>query len=187
MMNKKIKPEYFKEHVQILKEVGIQLSNSIVFGYPIETEETIQETIDLCLEVGIYPSIGFLLPLPYTGMYKWAIENNYITDEDAYLDSISERQDLCINMTKLTDDQIMNKIKSGAAQLNKRLEVGLTEDSLIRTGSYKNHNKNQTQTDKNVPLDLENMERIENDVTFNYSKAIFDIDLGTGTKLKTKN
>src|SRR5207302_5210311 len=93
MMNKKVKAEYFHEQVQILNEAGITSSVSVVFGYPIETEETIQQTFDQCLAVGIYPSIGYLLPLPYTGMYDYAKQHGFITDENAYLDAITERQD----------------------------------------------------------------------------------------------
>ena len=53
----------------------------------------------MCFEANIYPSMGYLLPLPSTGMYEYAKEHGYITDDDKYLDSITERQDLCVNMT----------------------------------------------------------------------------------------
>ena len=38
-----------------------------------------------------------------------------------------------MNMTKLTDDEIMGQIKIGAKQLNDQLQLGLTEDTYIKT------------------------------------------------------
>jgi anaerobic magnesium-protoporphyrin IX monomethyl ester cyclase len=177
MMDKRIQPEYFFDQIAILREVGITCSTSVVFGYPIETPETIRETFDQCLQAGVYPSIGFLLPLPYTGMYKYAKEHGFITDDNAYLDSITERQDLCLNMTKMRNEEVMGLIKEGAANLNRMLEIGLTDDKLIKTGGYRNHTKETARSAKPL-LDPENLKRNENDVSFNYSQAVFSNDLG---------
>jgi len=181
MMDKKIEPEYFYDQIAILKEAGITCSTSVVFGYPIETPETIRQTFTQCLEAGVYPSIGFLLPLPYTGMYKYAKEHGFITDDDKYLDSITERQDLCINMTKMKNDEVMGLIKEGAKELNRMLELGLTEDRLIKTGGYRNHTKATAPGAKPL-LDPDNLKRNENDVSFNYSQATFSNDLALGSK-----
>ncbi len=177
MMNKHVETEYFYDQVGILKDVGISCSTSVVFGYPIETPETIRETFAQCLSVSVYPSIGFLLPLPYTGMYTYAKEHGFITDDDAYLDSITERQDLCINMTKMSDQEVMGLIKEGAAELNRMLELGLTDETLIKTGGYRMHTKLTADSAKPL-LDPANLKRNENDVSFNYSQATFNIDLG---------
>jgi radical SAM superfamily enzyme YgiQ (UPF0313 family) len=178
MMNKKVKTEYFIEQADILKEAGITSSVSVVFGYPPETEESIKETFDLCLQVGVYPSIGYLLPLPSTGMYKYAIENGYITNEDAYLDAITERQDFNLNMTDLTQDKIESLIKKYASELNTQLDLGLKDGSLIRTGGYMYQKKQSKANPKPEPkplLDPESMKRNENDFSFNYSQAVFKI------------
>jgi anaerobic magnesium-protoporphyrin IX monomethyl ester cyclase len=185
MMNKRIDKEYFTDQVRILKDVGISCGTSVVFGYPIETPETIRETFAQCLSVGIYPSIGFLLPLPYTGMYQYAKDHGYITNEDAYLDSITERQDLCLNMTKMSDQEVMGLIKEGAAELNRMLELGLTDATLIRTGGYRKHTK-LTADSARPRLDPANLKRNENDVSFNYSQATFSMDLGVGDQADTK-
>jgi hypothetical protein len=157
----------------------------VVFGYPIETPETIRETFDQCLRVGVYPSIGFLLPLPYTGMYTHAKEHGFITDDDAYLDSITERQDLCINMTKMSDQEVMGHIKEGAAELNRMLELGLTDETLIKTGGYRKHTKLTANPPKPL-LDPANLKRNENDVSFNYSQATFSMDLGVSDQADKK-
>ena len=64
----------------------------------------------MCLKAKVYPSIGYLLPLPATGMYDHALKHGFIKNEDKYLDSITERQDLCLNMTKMGDDEVKNLI-----------------------------------------------------------------------------
>lgn len=172
MMNKKVEPEYFLEQVEILRTAGIVSNVSVVFGYPIENRETIQETFDMCLKAKIYPSIGYLLPLPATGMYTYAIENGHITDEDAFLTSITERQDLCLNMTTLPDDEILGHIATGAKQLNNALEIGLQDDSLIKTGGYKKHTNNKTQQ---TDAESDKLTRNENDFSFNYSQTEFEL------------
>jgi len=174
MMNKKITPDHFVNQVKILREVGIATSVSVVFGYPIETSKTIEKTFNMCLDGGVYPSIGFLLPLPYTGMWDYAVEHGYITNPDIFLDSITERQDICLNMTTMTDREMMDCISAGATRLNERLELNLDNDSLIRTGGYRNQNKDTS--DKK--LDPDNLTRIANDISFNYSQANFEDNLG---------
>jgi radical SAM superfamily enzyme YgiQ (UPF0313 family) len=184
MMNKHIDAEYFFEQIRILKEVGITCSTSVVFGYPIETERTIEETFDQCLRAGVYPSIGYLLPLPATGMYDYAKTHGFITDENAYLDSITERQDLCINMTSMSDEGVMQHIKDGAAKLNEMLELGLSGDRLIKTGGYRSHTKKTGDNAKPL-LDPNCMVRNKNDVSFNYSQAVFTNDLVGGETPKS--
>ena len=169
MMNKKIDVNAFFETVNIFKKVGITVNTSVVFGYPTESKESIRQTFEQCLKASVYPSIGFLLPLPYTGMYDYAKQKGFITDEDRYLESITERQDICLNMTKMSDEEIMKEIKIGAKQLNDMLDLGLDENTYIKTKGYKNSKLKKKPID-----DPENMEIIENDVSFNYATTQFE-------------
>ena len=172
MMNKKIEAKYFLEQVEVLKEVGIHCSISVVFGYPIETPKTIKQTFDMCLDAEIYPSMGYLLPLPATGMYDYAKENGFISNDDKYLDSITERQDLCVNMTTMSDEKVKGLIAEGAAQLNEKLGIGLKKDKLIKTGGYNAHSKKTK---------LKKLKREKNSLILNYSEAEFDSSLGVST------
>jgi len=172
MMNKKIKTEDFFQTVRVFRAADIAVNTSVVFGYPIETRETIRRTFEMCYEAQTYPSIGFLMPLPSTGMYEYARKNGYIPDEDAYLDSITERQDICLNMTKMTDEEILEEIKVGAMKLNELLQLGLDEGRLIRTGRPQGDKGKTT----DMPIDPEDIKRIENDFSINYSEAVFEMD-----------
>jgi len=173
MMNKKIQANAFYNTVYTLKQADIICETSVVFGYPTETKETIKQTFDQCLKAGVYPSIGFLLPLPATVMYDYAKANTFITDENRYLESITERQDICINMTKFSDDEIMKEIKKGAAKLNEMLEIGLNEDTYIKSKGY---HSSKVKKKLVKPTDLGKMKRVENDVRLNYASAEFKFE-----------
>ena len=136
MMNKHIEVDAFYTTVKILKEADITCHTSVVFGYPTENKETIAQTFEQCYKAQVYPSIGFLLPLPYTVMYDYAKLNGFITDEDQYLESITERQDICVNMTKMSDEEVMSEIKKGAKKLNDMLGLGLDDSTYIKTKKY---------------------------------------------------
>ena len=166
MMQKRIRADWFAEQVAILREVGITSNTSVVFGYPIETRDTIRETFAMCERVGVYPSVGFLLPLPDTGMYTYALEHGHITDENVFLDSITERQDICLNMTQMPDQEILDEITRGCGRLNEQLDLGLSEESYVRTGGYRKHTK---------PRNEGRPERNQNDVSFNYSNQMLDM------------
>jgi radical SAM superfamily enzyme YgiQ (UPF0313 family) len=184
MMEKRVSAENFREQVKILNEAGITSSISVVFGYPIETPESIRETFEQCLDVGIYPSIGYLLPLPYTKMYEYAKSHGFITDEDKYLDGITERQDYCLNMTSMPTEEIEGLIKRYAGELNEMLKLGLTEGRLLRTGGYMYH-KTESANNPRKLLDPDNLQRQENDVSLNYSQAVFKIDFKRPQKATT--
>lgn len=172
MMNKKVKPEYYSEQIKILKKAGVPSATSVVFGYPIETKETIRKTFEMCSENGTYPSIGFLLPFPYTGMYAYAKEHGYITDEDEYLDSITERQDHILNMTEMSDEEIKTEINLGASKLNDELNLGLKD--FIKTGTDEGHNK---YLGESKLKDKTKIKRNINDVSLDYSDLEFDEDM----------
>ena len=165
-MDKRVSVGDFDESVRILRLAGIAIDTSVVFGYPTETPETIQETFDQCARNELYPSVGVLLPLPYTEMYEYAKEHGYITDEDAYLTGITERQDICLNMTQMNDEKLLGLLKDGLEILNDQLDLGL--DDLIRTGGERNHTKHVE-----LPGEEQIMTRNENDFSFNYSAATF--------------
>jgi len=147
-MNKRVKAEYFAEQSKLLLDVGLVTSTSVVVGYPQETKETIADTMNMCEQLNIYPSVGFLLPLPETGMWKHAVENKFITDADAFLEGITERQDILLNMTKMTDDELMAEVTNGMAHLNQVFGNAMDEESLIRTGGYSHHNKDQSKVQR---------------------------------------
>ena len=88
----------------------------------------------------------------------------------------------------MSDEEIMNEIKIGAAKLNEMLDVGLTEETYIKSKGYKSQrikkklespleiNTSSEDELKRPRLDPKKIKRIRNDVTFNYSKTDFKFE-----------
>jgi anaerobic magnesium-protoporphyrin IX monomethyl ester cyclase len=137
MMNKHLVPEDFARQREILERAGLCTWTSLVFGFPIETEETIRQTFDYCIANGIYPSAGYLLPFPGSPMYDYAKKNGFIPDEEEYLLHLGDRQDLRLNMTKMTDQKLQDEVIKGLKRCNERLGLDLKTAELIKTGYYR--------------------------------------------------
>jgi anaerobic magnesium-protoporphyrin IX monomethyl ester cyclase len=140
-MKKKVTPEAFSRQCKILKKSGLPILTSIVIGYPNETKDTIRQTIDVCIENGLYPSAGYLLPQPGTEMYEYAKQQGIIKDEEEYLLAIGDRQDLHVNLTKVSNEELQNTLKEELARCNKALGLGLQEAKLLKTGFYRSPKK----------------------------------------------
>lgn len=136
-MNKKIRIKEYVEQVETAREAGLKLGTSLVFGYPQETVETIKKTIDLCRQVGLYPSVGFILPLPGSGIYEYARNNGLIKDEEEYLLRIGDRQDLHVNLTRMPDEVFVGTLKEELIKLKNDLNIQLADDKVIKTGIYR--------------------------------------------------
>jgi len=132
-MGKRITPEQFSYQSRLFKEAGLSIGTSLVFGFPGETPETIRKTIDCCIENGVYPSPGFLLPLPGSPMYQWVLDHGFIGDEEEYLLKLGDRQDLRINITGMTDEEFTSVLHRELRRANKALGAGLGDDQLLKT------------------------------------------------------
>jgi radical SAM superfamily enzyme YgiQ (UPF0313 family) len=164
-MNKKVRSKYFKEQVHICKEAGLITNTSLVIGYPQETSETIKETMTQLEKLKVYPSTGFLLPLPETGMFKYAVENGYINDIDYYLTQITERQDFSLNLTKMKEEDLKAETVKWLEKLNKTFGNLLDKEKLLKTGGYDVHSKHQNTKERFEKVDRNKTNR----ETLNYA------------------
>lgn len=133
-MNKRISVDDFVEQAMVFQEGGVIPLTSVIFGFPQETEASIVKTIEVCERCNIFPSVGFLLPLPGTPIYDWAVEKGLISDELEYLLRIGDRQDFHINLTQLSDEKLVGLVSDGLRGLAER--QGLHLDSVFKTGTY---------------------------------------------------
>jgi radical SAM superfamily enzyme YgiQ (UPF0313 family) len=132
-MKKNVSLDDFKRQKELMDKAGIASGTSIVLGYPEETPETIAKTYQFCLDLGIYPSTGYLLPQPGTPIYDWARTNGHIDDEEEYLLRMGDRQDLRLNLTAMSDAEFEDTVNGWLRRLNRELKLGLDEDKLIKT------------------------------------------------------
>jgi len=136
-MNKHIRVEDFIEQSKAIDEAGIGIKTSIVLGYPQETLETLKKTFDVCYDLNIYPSAGYLLPQPNTVMYVIAKEKGLIPDEEEYLLKAGDRQDFTLNFTQIPEDVFQNEVKKHLKRISDKIGLGLAEGQLLKTGHYK--------------------------------------------------
>ncbi len=136
VMNKKLKVEDFKRQKIALDNAGITSFTSIVLGYPEETLETIKQTFDVCYDLDIYPSTGYLLPQPGTPMFEVAKEKGFADDLETYLMKMGDRQDLRFNMTNIPDDILQNEVSKHLQRINKKMGLGFSDEQLVKTFTF---------------------------------------------------
>ncbi len=136
-MNKRISLQEFIIQTKVLQKAGIPVSTSLVVGYPQETEKSIKETFDCCYDSNIYPSAGYLLPLPGTPIYEYAVKIGKIQDEEEYLLKAGDRQDFTINLTNMKQERMEQLVKNHLKRIAQKMNLDLDESHLIKTGHYR--------------------------------------------------
>ncbi len=109
-IDKRVTVEEAKNAIRLtIKHIG-WADCSFMIGYPGESKETIQETIDLCKELALTPEvIFFLTPYPGTELYKIALERGKIKDEEKYILELGEQgEKIRVNFTDLSDEELYN-------------------------------------------------------------------------------
>lgn len=135
-MNKKLTVEDFIEQKKALDKAGIKTMTSLVIGYPQETLETLKQTFDICYDLNIYPSVGYLLPQPGTPMMEAARQKGYADDMEDYLLKMGDRQDLRFNLTDLPDDVLADAVTFHLQRISDKLGLGLRSEQLTRTYTH---------------------------------------------------
>ncbi len=95
-----------KEAIKLTQKYLGWVDTSFMIGAPGETKETIQETVDFCKELKLTPEvIFFMTPYPGTELYRMALEQGKIVDEEKYLLSLGEQgEKIRINFTDMPDE-----------------------------------------------------------------------------------
>lgn len=110
-MNKRMDVANAKLNLRIARNMGFDVQYTLILGYPGESKETVVETVKGVKEVGFPPEQVFF-PTPYPGseLYKYAVEQGYIKDEEKHLQTLSshEQRDLLFNFTNLADEELLN-------------------------------------------------------------------------------
>lgn len=101
-MNKKARVEQAKKAIINTRKAGIFPNTTFIFGYPGETRETIQKTIDFKRELEIECGSFFATPYPGTPLYQ-EIQSK-IKDEEAFVCSLGNATEFTINLTDFDDD-----------------------------------------------------------------------------------
>lgn len=115
-MNKRINVEQIENIMIETMKLNIPVKVQLIFGYPGETEETVQETVDLFDKID-HPGRRFLLitPVPGSKLYDDCIASGQIIDETKYLCDIEKsfgKGKVHINFTQWADDELLERKKA---------------------------------------------------------------------------
>ena len=96
-IKKGITIEQAKQFVKDCKELGIDIHGTFILGLPIETPETIEETIRFAMELDVFTiQVSLAAPYPGTELYEmakangWLAKNDNIVREDGLQDAALE-------------------------------------------------------------------------------------------------
>ena len=103
-MNKKATVQMAKNAVKNTRKAGIFPNTTFIFGYPGESRQTIQETIDFKRELGIECGSFFATPYPETPLYEKI--RSRIDDEEAFVRSLGNATEFTINLTDFDNDTL---------------------------------------------------------------------------------
>ena len=124
-MNKKIKAEDIVPIIKLTREIGITPIIQYMYGYPGETDETIESTFQFFKELDI-PFIGqTTTPIPGSKLYDDCVASGIIKDEEDYLLNLDSGYNLAagsINLTGFTDKEL--------AQKQRKLQIRITHNYL---------------------------------------------------------
>ena len=124
-MKKKIRVENIIPVIKLTREIGITPIIQYMYGYPGETDETIEKTFQFFKELDI-PFIGMTTtPIPGSKLYDDCVANGIIKDEENYLLNLDSGYNLAagsINLTSFTDKEL--------AQKQRKLQIRITHNYL---------------------------------------------------------
>jgi radical SAM superfamily enzyme YgiQ (UPF0313 family) len=102
---------------------GIEAKVNWVIGAPNESLDTIRESIEYFVRIGVSPAIKYLTPLPGTPMYDIAVKQGKIKSLEEYLWDYTDYKSrpLC-NISKFTDGELVTIAADAKSEINARVE-----------------------------------------------------------------
>ena len=82
-IKKGITIEEAKQFTQACKEIGVMIHGTFILGLPVETKETIEETIRYAMELDVFSiQVSLAAPYPGTELYEMARQNGWFAKKD---------------------------------------------------------------------------------------------------------
>lgn len=118
-MNKGVTVAQNEKALKDTIKVGLTPVIQMMFGYPGEDENTIQETVDMMKRAHSSlpfpdtknPQLSLTIPLPGSPLYDQVLSEGLIKDEEEFLSKIemgySRNSTVVVNLTKFTDSELL--------------------------------------------------------------------------------
>lgn len=125
-MNKMQTLEMIEKGFKISRKVGINEVGSLMIGYPGETRETINETVNFCIRNNIPGNFFYTTAYPGTKLYndwKDKIIEKY-GSEDKYLEALNNPNlKPLMNFTNMSDEELIKLKKWAENKLRKNIKL----------------------------------------------------------------
>ncbi len=108
-MKKGVSVEQAKDAIRLTKKYLGWADCSFMIGTPGENRETVMETVNFCKELDLTPEvIFFTTPYPGTELYKMALSQGKIKNEEEYVLGLGEQgEKVRVNFTEFPDDELV--------------------------------------------------------------------------------
>lgn len=104
-IGKPIDKAKYKEAVKLAQKHGIETRGSFIIGHLDETHETMRETVDFAIEMGLdFFQLNIMTPYPGTQLFKWAKENGALLHENY---SIYGQNEVVLKLKHLEPDEVI--------------------------------------------------------------------------------
>lgn len=124
-IDKRIKLSQIRKTVKTTHEAGLRVSGSFLIGYPGETKKTIEQTVNLAIELDFdYASFHLVVPYPGTRLYKQCLENGWLLShnwEDYVLDVYGEPNQSVIKLKHIPHEELIKLYRWANKRFTNRL------------------------------------------------------------------
>ena len=161
---------HVREKVALSKKAGIETRSSFILGFPADTIESMQKTIDFAIELDPHlVSFYVATPFPGTEMYEWAVKNNNLLTRNW---SLYDQQHHILNIPGATPEEIDNMYKLAYTSFYHRPKFILKRLLMLRSFyDIKNALKAVNMTIKAHAFPDVEFDKIEVEVNKKYMKA----------------
>ena len=105
---KRIKVEQIYQAIELSKKVGIYPTGNFMIGYPTETKETIEDTINLALNLDLdFCSFSIVTPFPGCKLFDYCQDKDLLKSEDWEQYNYFHPGESVIRLPSIDDDELM--------------------------------------------------------------------------------
>ncbi|TKJ17331.1 hypothetical protein CEE44_02235 [Candidatus Woesearchaeota archaeon B3_Woes] len=118
LMGKRAKVEEGEKAIEMTRKAGISIRGAFMIGFPGETKETFEETIQFCLRNNLTTYFSFTDPYPGTEIF-YSCEIEKKMDLEKFVENIGEQVTLRVNLTDLPDKELLEMCDKGEKKIAK--------------------------------------------------------------------
>jgi radical SAM superfamily enzyme YgiQ (UPF0313 family) len=123
-MKKNITSEQALNACKLIKKHGIELQAYIIAGYPQETEETLQRTMEFLRKINCNICFSIFSPFPGTEIYELCKEKKLIEDDyDISLHNFQNLDSFCLNISRDRFKELILPMIREIDKMNKRYKI----------------------------------------------------------------